>query len=486
MIGKFRRKNKNLPARSMKRLLFSICGLVLLVSVIHGQDNTPKLPPGESFHVEAAVDNPSPYLGQQIVYTFRLYADELPQFTYEAPDFKDFWRSGQVTRSYVELIDGQQYTVVITDIVLHPTRSGSVTIQPSILIIPESVFSDRPYLELATEALTVNIRPLPSEPPPGFSGAVGRLEMQVAVDTQVVQLGQPVLLRVRVSGIGNLDLIAPPDITIPDGWRIYPNPSNTSTVTTQTADAIGAPVGAQISGVRTFEWRLVPQRAGSHHFTAIEFSYFDPEDGAYRTQSTQPFTIDVLPGSDGARELPSFSSDQSGVLALALKPLPTALIEGQNAPSAGFWLTWLIPPGIVGIVWGGIVLHQTRERRRIARRWSGALRKARQSLQDAARTASSTVNGHTLIEQAIVTYVEDKQDRDSLTSGEARATLFNLKLDTGLIENVLACLNRAEDGRYAPEGLLNPARLAADSFEALSALDKAWTPEGAEGQNDGK
>lgn len=482
MIGKFRRL---LKVKGIISGWLVLCGFALFTSFARGQDNTPRLPPGESFHVEAVVDNPSPYFGQQIVYTFRFYTDDLPQFTYEAPDFQDFWRSGQVTRSYVELVDGRQYTVVVTDIVLHPTRDGIVTIQPSVLIIPESVFSDRPRLELATEALTVNIQPLPTDPPPGFSGAVGRLEMQVAVDTQTVGLGQPVLLRVRVSGIGNLDLIAPPDITIPDGWRSYPNPSNTSTVTTQGADANGSPAGAQISGVRTFEWRLIPERAGSHTFAAIEFSYFDPEDAAYRTQSTQPFTIDVLPGSDGARELPSFTADQNGVLSLALKPIPTALTDSQNGIGAGFWLTWLIPPGMVGLVWGGLYLHRTRERRRIARRWSGALRKARQNLQDVARTAASTINGHTQIERAIVAYVEDKRDRDALTAGEARATLLGLQIDAGLIESVLACLNRAEDGRYAPEGLLNPAKLAAESYEALAALDKAWMPEGVETQHVG-
>lgn len=481
MTGKFCRHGQGNGIISRPILcLLMLCCLAAWRLPIHAQEDAPKLPPGEQFHVEAVVDNPSPYLGQQIVYTFRFYAQELPQFTYEAPDFKDFWRSGQVTRSYVEIIDGQQYTVVITDIVLHPTRAGNVTIQPSTLVIPESVFSDRPRLELVTESVRVNVQRLPADAPPGFVGAVGRLDMQVAVDTQTVQLGAPVLLRVRVSGVGNLDLIAPPVIVIPDGWRIYPNPSNTNTVTTQGADANGLPAGAQISGVRIFEWRLIPERAGSHDFAAIEFSYFDPQDAEYRTVSTQPFIIDVLPASDGARELPSFTSGQSGVPSLALKAVPIALVNGTAAPDTGFWLTWLVPPGLVGLVWGGLYLRETREKRRIARRWSGALRQARQTL--GAVSKAPLANGHAVIEQAIIAYVEDKLDRNALTPGEASVLLLNHNLNSELVDRVLECLNRAEDGRYAPSGWLNPASLAVESFEALSALDKSW-PVMAENQD---
>lgn len=448
---------------SIRIFVVIVCALTITLRIT-AQD-MPKFPPTEDFYVEAKVDNPTPYLGQQIVYTFRFYAAEVPEFIYTAPDFNGLWRAGQLTTRYPELVGGRQYVVTASDILLYPTRAGVLDIQPSTLVIPESVFSDRPRIELQTPLVTLLVKSLPAGAPEGFNGAVGRLDMQIALDLQTVKLGEPVTLRQRISGSGNLEQIAPPRLSVPDGWRVYPDPSN---LRVQNApDNI-----ANIVGERTFEWRLIPERAGSHQFPAISFSYFDPQAEEYRTISAEPFTIDVLPGADGLRELPTFRRG-SNLPILPLKPVPTLLSVNPPTPSGGFWLLWLIPPLIVGLIWGGIQFNAYRERQRILRRQSGALRAARKRLESA--SSAGGVKGHTLVYQAIIRYFADKLDKSTLLPHEIFAVLPEYGVDEDLAERVRGCLNRAEEGRYAPEGLLDVLPLIAHTAETLVAVDKAWT-----------
>src|SRR5690349_8097926 len=64
-------------------------------------------------YVEAGVDNSNPYIGQQIIYKFKLYdAIGLTNPLYQPSDFEGFWRVDiGVLSQTTEQINGRQYTV---------------------------------------------------------------------------------------------------------------------------------------------------------------------------------------------------------------------------------------------------------------------------------------------------------------------------------------------------------------------------------------
>lgn len=451
--------------RKIGKAAWALLASLLLANSAVAQDTPPLLvPPEREFFVEAVVDNATPYVGERIVYSLRFYARALPEFINLTPDFVGLWRAGQQIYRYPELVEGWQYLVTATDILLYPTRSGPLTIDPATIVIAESVFSDRPRLELRSDPVQLNVVPLPAGAPEGFTGAVGRLDMQVALSAETVRLGEPVTLRQRISGAGNLEQIAPPALRVPDGWRVYPNPSN---LTVQPASENIA----TLVGERTFEWRLIPERSGTQTFPALSFSYFDPVTEQYRTISAEPFTVDVLPGADGLRELPGIARG-SALPVLPLKPVPATLTVAETRLPHGYWLLWLLPPLAAGLVAAVLWLRGYRQRARVRRRQVGALRVARKRLEAAAQAGG--VKGHSLAYRAIVGYFADKLNRDDLLPYDIMTALPTHGVDGALSEQVRACLDRAEEGRYAPDGLLDVLPLVGQTAQILLEVEQCW------------
>jgi hypothetical protein len=153
----------------------------------------------------------------------------------------------------------------------------------------------------------------------------------------------------------------------PDDWRVY-----AKTPTVQFTQ------GGLLIGEKLFEWIVVPASPGVQTIPPFEFSYFDPQTAAYRTLSTLPLPLEVLPGDSQMTELVSAGQNlRSRGDPLPLKPLNAAEDSGEIYPQAGFWLLWLGAPAAAagGWVW---VYHQRRVQEGLVRlRRARALHRAR-------------------------------------------------------------------------------------------------------------
>jgi hypothetical protein len=120
---------------------------------------------GQDFFVEALVDNQRPYLGQQIIYTFKLYqaANFIGQPDYQPPSFTNFWSQTIVTQpTYNINAGGRDYLVTEIRTALFPANLGSITITPAKIVIPNFPYQD---IVLETEPITVNVQSLPDGAP---------------------------------------------------------------------------------------------------------------------------------------------------------------------------------------------------------------------------------------------------------------------------------------------------------------------------------
>lgn len=149
--------------------------------------------------------------------------------------------------------------------------------------------TNREELRLSTANRALKIEPLPADGKPrDFSGAIGQFNVSAPeISATTTEVGEPLTLRFSVEGIGNFDRIQPPKIQDADEWRSYAPQSQF-----QPHDAVG------YSGSKTFEYTLIARSEKITQTPAIDFSYFDPQSGAYVSLPIPPLTIKVLPGTD--------------------------------------------------------------------------------------------------------------------------------------------------------------------------------------------
>ena len=106
-----------------------------------------------------------------------------------------------------------------------------------------------------------------------------------------------VTVRVILSGTGNLKLVKTPEMKFPQDFDIYdPKIDNKYTIK-----------GGRQTGNKVYEYLVIPRHAGQYTIPALEFQYFDPKSGSYKTVKTDEYTLNVARGQGGAEAQGSVS-----------------------------------------------------------------------------------------------------------------------------------------------------------------------------------
>ena len=146
-------------------------------------------------------------------------------------------------------------------------------------------YEQRP-VTLSAEPETLTVLPLPTaNVPANFNGAVGTFSMSVSAGPTNVAAGDPVTVRIQISGRGALDSLALPVQTAWQDFKTYPPTSKVDTT-----DALG------LQGTKTFEQVVVPQSPDIKALPPVSFSYFDPDQKSYRTLTQPAVPLLVRPG----------------------------------------------------------------------------------------------------------------------------------------------------------------------------------------------
>jgi hypothetical protein len=141
-------------------------------------------------------------------------------------------------------------------------------------------------VSLSAEPETLNALPLPKEGvPPTFNGAVGNFSMTVSAGPTNVAAGDPVTVKVQLAGRGALDSLTLPEQAAWRDFKTYP-----PTTKVETTDPLG------LQGAKTFEQVVVPQNPDIKALPPVSFSFFDPDQKAYRTLTQPAIPLIVRPG----------------------------------------------------------------------------------------------------------------------------------------------------------------------------------------------
>ncbi len=126
---------------------------------------------------------------------------------------------------------------------------------------------------ILSDPLDIAVQPLPDAGRPAdFNGAVGNFQMSASASPVDVAVGDPITLRVQVSGRGGLDGVRMPPLEPGESFKLYP-----ASATTEMPDPL------TMTGVRKFEQVVQPQNADVKELPAFGFSFFDPDTRTYRT-----------------------------------------------------------------------------------------------------------------------------------------------------------------------------------------------------------
>ncbi len=126
--------------------------------------------------------------------------------------------------------------------------------------------------------------------PADFSGAVGNFSISSDVSDEKVAAGDPVTLRLRISGTGNFDRVTTPMLHDVKDWKTY-----SPTAKFNAADDIGH------RGEKTFEQPLIATHPGSQSLPALSFSWFDPNSRRYVVERTSPISVAVTAGTPASQ-----------------------------------------------------------------------------------------------------------------------------------------------------------------------------------------
>jgi len=135
-------------------------------------------------------------------------------------------------------------------------------------------------VKVASPKLTMTVLSLPETGKPDtFTGAIGDFRMQVRAKPLEIAKGDPVTLRITVSGEGNFDRVQAPKLLKQKGWKSY-SPSSEFLKD-----------GSGNHGKKVFEQALVAKSSGLTEVPAVAFSYFDPESGTYKELIAAPIPL---------------------------------------------------------------------------------------------------------------------------------------------------------------------------------------------------
>ena len=403
-----------------------------------------------AFFLESEVDNYTPYLGEQITYRSKFYASDQAFLRpiHRPPDFVGFWNPDRTDRrDYPEVIQGNGYSVIEYSAIVFPTIAGDISIEPSTVGVPGGMFSSS-FREYASPPVELQVKPLPSNEPPSFAGAVGKFNIEASSDTKSLTLGESLTLTVKIDGQGNFDTLPDPVWQDIPGWRAF---ENDSSYRSSVQDGV-------INGTKTFQRVLVPDSAGDFDLPPIEYSYFDPDLEEYVTASTQSISVRVAPDPNAA-PIPEPIITEDGTQAVTdirhIKPAP----RGIGTPSG--------PAQFNPAIWGlgalpfAVLLASLAWRWAVARREASLLAdaplRARQSALARMSDLDASSSGADAATAALHGYLSVILGRSS--SSLAISQLETLLRDRGIkddtVRQLVEVLKELDQLRFAPQGLVD-------------------------------
>lgn len=167
---------------------------------------------------------------------------------------------------------------------IFPLLPGTYIVPPATLqySLPDGDDYFSPERTYTTNSLPTEFTAIPlpvAGRPVGFVGAVGEFRDTLRTDGSSLRVGDPFTITMRVSGVGNLRLLARPPLQIE--W---------ATIVPGEERVFWDSAGTVVRGAKEFDWVVTPTIAGDMVMPAVRYDFFNPTTRQYEyalTPSTQ-------------------------------------------------------------------------------------------------------------------------------------------------------------------------------------------------------
>ncbi len=272
---------------------------------------------GDDLFVRTYLSKTKCYLGEQITLTQKVYSRvDLRGFqNVKFPPYNGFWSQQENSNQQINLrqenVNGVTYYVAdYCTVYLFPQRTGALTIEPVELDcivrrqtkrqprnIFEQFFGAGGYEDVAikvkSKPVKVDVQDLPTENKPlEFSGAVGDFGYKAELDKYQVKANEAVNLKITISGKGNIKLLEPLKLNLPESFETYDPKINENVKT-----------NGGVSGSITYNYLIIPREKGEYTLSNLNFNYFDADKKRYVSLPSPDIKLTVLEGDPGSAQI---------------------------------------------------------------------------------------------------------------------------------------------------------------------------------------
>jgi len=432
---------------------------------------------GKEIFIEAYVDKLSAYVNEQITLTFAFYqaVNLFDNPVYNPPSTTGFWSEDMPPqKKYYKVINGVRYLVTEIKTAIFATGPGEFTIGSARLEAavedvdrfisrnPFDVFDQDPFsmfkrgkpIVLETDPIKVSISSLPEQDKPAdFKGDVGDFDISLNVDKNTVEENQPVSLKIKIKGKGNIKTVSSPIIPEIQDAKFYESGSSENI----------SKDNYVVQGEKIFEKMVIPKKAGNITIGPIEYAYFNPPTKEYVKKKIDPVTINVtksreepaektaiMPAAVTKEDIQLFKKD------IGYIKIYPARLKSKNSflyKNRIFIIINILPLFILSILFL-YELYHSRIRTDIG--YARSLRAKRSASRRLKGARNSMIRGmvkefYTEIYKAVIEYIADKLNipHASITKDSLGDRLKQSGVDENVIANVKALFDDCDMARFA-------------------------------------
>lgn len=383
---------------------------------VSSPDDTASTASQKDIFLDTTVEPDRVYVGQQLIYTVRLFFDvnlNSGTLPHPRPDNADIQQLGNDV-DYDSERNGHRYHVVERHYAIIPHHAGTLTI-PSIEFQGEAVdpadpndprgllgqgglFGDTTPVTADSTPASIDVQPAPANwgTTTWLPARTLSLSVEGLPSNNQVRVGQPINLHMSVEASG-LDAAALPVPSLPaiDGAKIYPD----QPVDTTHDD------GQWLIGRRERSFAIFPQQSGSLTIPAITVTWFDVHSGQKQVATVPARTLTVLPATTTALATPSSATQgaAASVAPAAARNSAVPHISTTSSPAVSVTLWRWVAIASIGVwvlVLGAAAFWWWRRRRTgatAAPTSAGSAHALRRAFFDVARTNDATAQAHHLL-----------------------------------------------------------------------------------------
>jgi len=321
--------------------------------------------------------------------------------------------------------------------------------------------------DVVAPELAIKVLPLPNRPA-NFSGGVGHFNLSAQLNKKEVKAGNPITIRVVVSGAGNLKLIKQPIIQIPKGVESYDvKVTDKTQLTTKGAE-----------GNMIYDQVVIPHQEGLVAIPPVKFCYYDLSQKKYITLQTEPMDLVVSRGDGSSKDILSVDLPNEDILPLKKGDSTLDNIGNLFFGSTVYYIILILLLSIGG----GLSFYY---RKRFAYRVDMVFKRGK----NANRIASSRLRAAELLMlknknldfydevlQTLWGYASDKLNLpvEHLSRENLSEQFSKIDIAKEVIDNYISAIDECEFERYAPgDEKGNMKRTLTVAMKAIADMEEA-------------